>query len=198
MKKTIQWLIFVLATVGILVAKAEIAHAKGKMTVGELLSKVREDSRGGKIQSMQKNDTSLPDAQFGFKQPPPTNLATIKPPRSTEILKFEPGDDQAEYEKTLDRQIQELYKLTKKFENSPNRGELWLRLAELYVEKSTLVDSRKQDNYDTQLRNFQEGKTKVKPKLDTKESQEYNRRAFVVLNRFIVFTRALKVYTGIE
>lgn len=191
MKKSIQWLVFFIATVGILVAKAEIAHAqakgktKGKMTVGELLSKVREDSRGGKVQSMQKNDTSVPDAQFAFKQPQPTNLLSIKPPRSTEILKFEPGDDQAEYEKTLDRQIQELYKLTKKFEKSPNRGELWLRLAELYVEKSTLVDSRKQDNYDTQLRNFQEGKTKTKPKLDTKESQDYNRRAIQLYEWFL-------------
>ena len=188
MKKTIQWLLFFTALVGILVAKAEIAQAQSrskKMTVGELLSKVREDSRGGKVQSMQKNDTSLPDAQFAFKQQPQTNLLNVKPPRSTEILKFEAGDDQAEYEKTLDRQIQELYKLTKKFENSPNRGELWLRLAELYVEKSTLVDARKQDNYDLQLRNFQEGKTKVKPKLDTKESQQYNRRAIQLYEWFL-------------
>lgn len=188
MKKMIQWLIFFIATIGILVAKAEIAHAQSKakkMTVGELLSKVREDSRGGKIQSMQKNDTSVPDAQFSFKQQPQTNLSAVKPPRSTEILKFEPGDDQAEYEKTLDRQIQELYKLTKKFENSPNRGELWLRLAELYVEKSTLVDARKQDQYDDQLRKFQEGKTKVKPRLDTKESQQYNRRAIQLYEWFL-------------
>ena len=187
MKKMIQWLIFFIATIGILVAKAEIAHAQSKakkMTVGELLSKVREDSRGGKIQSMQKNDTSVPDAQFSFK-PQQTNLQIVKPPRSTEILKFEPGDDQAEYEKTLDRQIQELYKLTKKFENSPNRGELWLRLAELYVEKSTLVDARKQDQYDDQLRKFQEGKTKAKPRLDTKESQQYNRRAIQLYEWFL-------------
>lgn len=188
MKKTIQWLIFFTALIGILVAKAEIAHAQSKskkMTVGELLSKVRDDSRGGKIQTMQKNDTTLPETQFAFKQQPQTNLSVVKPPRSTEILKFEPGDDQAEYEKTLDRQIQELYKLTKKFENSPNRGELWLRLAELYVEKSTLVDSRKQDNYDAQLRNFQEGKTKTKPRLDTKEAQAYNRRAIQLYEWFL-------------
>ena len=188
MKKTIQWLIFFTALIGILVAKAEIAHAQSKskkMTVGQLLSKVRDDSRGGKIQTMQKNDTSLPDAQFAFKQQPQTNLTSVKPPRSTEILKFEPGDDRAEYEKTLDRQIQELFKLTKKFENSPNRGELWLRLAELYVEKSTLVDARKQDNYDVQLRNFQEGKTKTKPRLDTKEAQQYNRRAIQLYEWFL-------------
>lgn len=186
MKKIIHWLIFFIATIGILVAKADIAHAQSKakkMTVGDLLSKVREDSRGGKLESMQKNDTAVPESQFAFKQQ--TNLQIVKPPRSTEILKFEPGDDQAEYERTLDRQIQELYKLTKKFEGNANRGELWLRLAELYVEKSTLVDARKQDQYDAQLHSFQEGKTKVKPKLDTKESQAYNRRAIQLYEWFL-------------
>lgn len=187
MKKMIHWLIFFTALIGILVAKAEIAQAqtKPKMTVGELLSKVRDDSRGGKLESMKKNDAAVPDPQFAFKQQQQTNLQNVKPPRSTEILKFEAGDDQAEYERTLDRQIQELYKLTKKFENSPNRGELWLRLAELYVEKSTLVDARKQDQYDAALRNFQEGKNKSKPRLDTKEAQQYNRRAIQLYEWFL-------------
>ena len=49
-----------------------------------------------------------------MKQQQQTNLQNVKPPRSTEILKFEAGDDQGEYERTLDRQIQELFKLTKK------------------------------------------------------------------------------------
>ena len=174
----IQWLIFVIALAVLITAQAEVAHAADskKMTVGELLQKVNEDSRGGSLQHMQKNETAVPESQFNFKQSQ-TNLSAVKPPRSTEILKFEPGSDQAEYEKTLDRQIQELYKLTKKFENNQNRGELWLRLAELYVEKATLVDARKQDQYDAELKAFQSGKTKVKPKLDVKESQQYNRRA---------------------
>ena len=122
-----------------------VASAKPKQTVGELLKKVKEDSRGGKIQQMQKGDTSLPETQFNFQQREAVNLTSVKPPKSTELLKYEAGNDQAEYEKTLDQQIQELFKLTKKFEKSNSRGELWLRLAELYVEKSTLVDTRKQD-----------------------------------------------------
>lgn len=186
MKKIIHWFIFLTALIGLITAKAEVGSAqnkKSKITVGELLNRVKEDSRGGKLESMQKNETAVPDSQFSFKQQ--TNLQIVKPPRSTEILKFEPGDDQAEYERTLDRQIQELYKLTKKFENNPNRGELWLRLAELYVEKSTLVDARKQDQYDEQLRAFQEGRTKNKPRLDTKESQQYNRRAIQLYEWFL-------------
>lgn len=162
-----------------------VASAKPKQTVGELLKKVKEDSRGGKIQQMQKGDTSLPETQFNFQQREAVNLSSVKPPKSTELLKYEAGNDQAEYEKTLDQQIQELFKLTKKFEKSNSRGELWLRLAELYVEKSTLVDTRKQDMYDRQLRAFQDGKTKSKPKLDTSEAKEYNRKAVQLYEWFI-------------
>jgi len=164
----------------------DIAYAqKAKMTVGQLLQKLKDDSRGGKIKSMEKGNTTVPESQFNFKNQPSVNLQSVKPPRSTEIIKFEPGNDQAEYEKTLDRQIQELYKLTKKFENSQNRGELWLRLAELYVEKSTLVDFRKQDLYDQQLKDFQDGRTKVKPKLDTAESKQYNLKAIQLYEWFL-------------
>jgi len=157
-----------------------------KMTVGQLLQKLKNEDRGGKIRSMEKGDITLPESQFNFsKQPSQVNLQSVKPPRSTEVLKFEPGNDQAEYEKTLDKQIQELFKLTKKFETSSNRGELWLRLAELYVEKAALVDFRKQDLYDQQLQDFQDGKSKAKPKLDTTESRQYNQKAIQLYEWFL-------------
>jgi hypothetical protein len=54
MRKMIHWFIFLTALIGLMVAKADIAHAKSKLTVGELLNQVRDDSRGGKLQSMQK------------------------------------------------------------------------------------------------------------------------------------------------
>lgn len=161
------------------------AAAQKKITVGDLLRKVKEDSRGGKVQQMQKGDTSLPQTQFNFQERQAVNLSSVKPPRSTEILKYERGSDQAEYEKTLDQQIKELYLLTKKFEKSASRGELWLRLAELYVEKSTLVDSRKQNLYDISIRDFQSGKSKIKPILDTREAKEYNRKAIQLYEWFI-------------
>ena len=164
---------------------ASLSFAQKKQTVGELLKKVKEGNRGGKIQQMQKGDTTLPETQFNFQQREAVNLGSVKPPKSTELLKYETGNDQAEYEKTLDQQIQELYKLTKKFEKSPSRGELWLRLAELYVEKSSLVDARKQDAYDQQLRAFQDGKTKNKPKLDTNEAKEYNRKSVQLYEWFV-------------
>ncbi|MEN0057961.1 MAG: tetratricopeptide repeat protein [Bdellovibrio sp.] len=143
-----------------------------KQTVGDLLSQARESSA--------KTNTSLPTTNMGFQSEVKSyNLESVKPPRSSEMMQRESsgGGGRGEYEKVLDQQIRELYKLTQKFKNSPNRGELWLRLAELYVEKAGLIDSRKQDEYDAKLRAFQSGKTKVKPKLDIAEARDYNKRA---------------------
>lgn len=151
-----------------------------KQTVGEYLSQANDRSRGGSLaQSLAaKANTSLPSSNLGFKDDvKAVNLDSVKPPRSSEFIQKENGNQAAEYERILDQQVRELYKLTQKFKTSPNRGELWLRLAELYVEKAGIIDGRKQDEYDAKLRAFQSGKTKLKPKLDDVEAREYNRKA---------------------
>lgn len=166
-------------------AQAQSSHGKKKkITVGEMLKKAKEDSRGGKAHLLQKGDTSLPQAQMSFESRQPVNLSSVKPPRSSEILKYE-NSDQSQYEKTLDLQIKELYKLTQQFRNSSSRGELWLRLAELYVEKSALVDARKQDDYDKKLAAFQSGKIKLKPRLDVAEARDYNKKAIQLYEWFL-------------
>lgn len=150
-----------------------------KKTVGELLTQAEDTTRGGRVQ-MSKTDTALPSASLGFKEAAATvNMESVKPPRSSEIIgrNNESSGQRGEYERVLDQQIQELYKLTQKFKTGPNRGELWLRLAELYVEKAGLIDARRQDDYDAKLRAFQSGKTKSKPVLNTAEAREYNRKA---------------------
>lgn len=158
-----------------------------KQTVGDLLKKAKDASRGGQLQQMQKSETAVPDSKLVFmQQQQSVDLKSVKPPKSTEILgNVKRSNGEAEYERTLDRQIQELYKLTQKFSNNPARGELWLRLAELYVEKASLVDSRKQDLYDQQLKSYQDGKTKVKPQLDTKEAKDYNKKAIQLYEWFV-------------
>lgn len=161
--------------------------AQKRQTVGDLLRKVREDSRGGNLRSKEKEGTALPSTQFNFKQSAAqqsVNLGSVKPPKSSAVIKVQPGDDQAAYEKTLDLQISELFKLTRKFAQSANRGEIWLRLAELYVEKAALVDSRKQDDYDAKLQLFQAGKSKSRPKLDVAEAHDYNKKAIQLYEWF--------------
>lgn len=163
------------------------AEQKKKQTVGELLKKARDASRGGKLQGMAKSDTAVPNSQITFqKRQGSVDLVSVKPPRSTEIFdNKQRNQNEVEYERTLDKQIQELYRLTQRYAQNPARGELWLRLAELYVEKASMVDSRKQDIYDKQLKQFLDGKTKVKPKLDTAESKEYNKKAIQLYEWFL-------------
>lgn len=152
-----------------------------KKTVGDLLSQAQNSK---KVQVI-KTTTSLPSVNMGFKGGGRTyDLDSVRPPRSSEILKKDSVSAEKEYERVLDQQIRELYKLTQKFKASANRGELWLRLAELYIEKASIIDSRKQDEYDAKLRAFQSGKTKIKPRLDIAEAREYNKKAIQLYEWF--------------
>lgn len=149
-----------------------------RRTVGDLLANARQASRGGQQASgLRKSTTSLPQAQLKFEQKTATNFEAVKPPRGSDLMRKVENSDQAKYERVLDEQIQELFKLTQKFKNSANRGELWLRLAEVYVEKAALIDGRSQDEYDAKLKAYREGKIKIKPILDQSNAREYNRKA---------------------
>ena len=159
-----------------------------KKTVGEFLAQVQDQSRGGKINpSGGKNSISIPNANsnLGFKSVSKYNLEDVKPPKSSELLRSAATGDLAEYERILNRQIDELYKLTQKFKSSENRGELWLRLAELYVEKSVLIDTRKQDEFDKKVKVFNEGKSKQRPVLDVRDARELNRKAIQLYEWFL-------------
>ncbi len=165
-----------------------ISSAAPKKTVGEFLSQVQDQSRGGQIKgSGDKNKSAIPSGNkdLGFKAVSKYNLEDVKPPKSSEILRTAATGDLAEYENILNRQIDELFKLTQKFKSSENRGELWLRLAELYVEKSVLIDSRKQDEFDKQVKLFNEGKTKKRPVLDVRAARELNRKAIQLYEWFM-------------
>lgn len=182
--KQSHFLVIILA----LVVGIDASAQKKKTTVGDVLKKAQESSRGGKLQQTQKSNTLVPDSKITFESVnrQSVNLTSVKPPKSTEMLNNSGrSGNEIEYEKTLDKQISELFKLTQKFSKNPARGELWLRLAELYVEKASLVDMRKQDLYDKQLKVYLEGKTKTKPKLDTAEARQYNKKAVQLYEWFL-------------
>lgn len=164
-----------------------IAKTSKKKTVGEFLSQVQDQSRGGGIESKEKNAIQIPSTKkdLGFDPKTDSDMDNIKPPRANEILQSAASGDFAEYEKILNRQIDELYKLTQKFKNSDNRGELWLRLAELYVEKAVLIDTRKQDEFDKEVKLFNEGKIKKRPILDARQARELNRKAIQLYDWFL-------------
>lgn len=153
-------------------------------TVGDMLKQ----AKGAGALQMEKGSSAIPQGNAPlFNQAPKqsqVNLSTVKPP-STRSFYTDGNTDQAKLEAITDRQINELYKLTQKFRQSPQRGELWLRLAELYAEKAGVIDFRKQDAYDKKLADYQAGRTKVKPTLDLRDAREYNNKAIQLYEWFI-------------
>ncbi|MGZ5279375.1 MAG: tetratricopeptide repeat protein, partial [Pseudobdellovibrionaceae bacterium] len=163
------------------VNRAQKPPAGKKKTVGELL---KQADRGAGL-SMQKKTIALPAAGDLFDQKKTqVNLNQVKPPKTSTFFE-DSNDDKSRLEKITDQQITELFKLTQKFKNSPQRGELWLRLAELYVEKSAVIDYRKQGEFDIALKDYQAGKRKTKPVLDLSDAKEYNKKAIQLYEWFL-------------
>ncbi|MDX9731957.1 MAG: tetratricopeptide repeat protein [Bdellovibrionales bacterium] len=115
--------------------------------------------------------------------PKARSMGAVKPPRSSSF--YESGSKEAEYEKLLDQEIRELFRLSQQTKRSANRGEIWLRLAERYVEKARLVEFRVQTEYDKQVKAFLEKKTRIKPKLDSSVTREYHRKAIQLYEWFV-------------
>lgn len=183
MKKIVIYLslsLFLIPPEAIFAASAK--QTQKKRTVGELL---KQADRGGRLSRSQKSKIALPRAGdlFGEKKTTTTNLNQVKPPKTSTFFE-DSNDDKARLEKITDKQINELFKLTRKFKNSPQRGELWLRLAELYVEKAGVIDYRKQGEYDIALKEYQAGKRKKKPVLNLSDAKEYNRKAIQLYEWF--------------
>lgn len=166
-------------------AQSKRAQSNKKKSVSQLLAQAQQESRGGKTRlQLKKSEIVLPQSQVSFQSGPRRDLNDVKPPRTSDLMRSEANSDRRKYNKILDKQIEELFKLSQKFKNSPARGEMWLRLAELYVEKATVLDNIAQDDFDRKLRAFQDGKTKAKPVLNQNEARAYNRRAIQLYEWF--------------
>ena len=150
----------------------------------EAVKKVGEESRGGKVKELSKKNIVVPQSKMEFEEQKPHNLNTVKPPKNLDIYTVE-NKNQADYEQALDKQIAELYALTKNMKADEKRGELWLRLAEQYIEKANFANDRLQTEYDKKLELFQSGKTKELPKLDLTQAKIFNLKA-IELNQWFL------------
>jgi cellulose synthase operon protein C len=159
---------------------AKPAAAKAK-TVGQLLKNIENQAREVKFNNKSKNN--LPSFSQ-FEPARKVNPQAFKPPQSSKLY-YDEGTDEAELERVTDQLISQAYKLSQQFKNSKRRGELWLRLAELYVEKSRLIEYRLNLEYDQALQKFHAGQTKVRPKLDLAAAQEYNKKAIQLYEYFL-------------
>lgn len=153
-----------------------------KKTIGELL---RQADRGAGL-TLVKGDTAISSGNDLFEaNKKRVDLSQVKPPRTQTFYNNQEDQDSVQLEKLTDQQINELFKLTQRLRDSPQRGELWLRLAELYVEKAAIIDYRKQNEYDKKLQAYQSGKIKERPRLNLADAKEYNKKAIQLYEWFI-------------
>jgi TolA-binding protein len=153
-------------------------------TIGEMMRRMK--SQGSDRVYTNKSDSELPaDRQFSLPSKKRVDYTNIKPPASRDMSERAENSDRDRLERVTDQQISELYKIVEKLKNSPNRGEVWLRLAELYIEKAAYVHGRKQAIYEEKLKRFNDKKLSTKPRIEDEESKEYNNKAIQLYEYFI-------------
>jgi len=181
---------FVVALTAASVASVAVAAPK-KKPAKKAVARTKAKAKGsapvragtGDVSAGQREKVALPTS-IALKTPVATrSLGEVKPPRSNEF--YESNNKEAEYEHLVDEEIRALYNLSIQNKRSPNRGEIWLRLGERYVEKARLIEFREQANYDKALKAFLEKKSGVRPKIDNRASHEYNKKAIELYQWFV-------------
>lgn len=150
-------------------------------TVGDLLDKIAQDSKRVKLQ---KGKSRLPKYKQMRGKSKSVNLNKVKPPSNSRLY-YDEGTDEAELEKVIDEGIQQLYQLSQRFKESPRRGELWLRLADLYGDKARLIEFKIQNEFDEQASAYNKGSRKRRPRLDLSPSRQYNKKAVQLYEWFV-------------
>lgn len=178
--KVVTKIVLLIAVAGF--TASSLAQSKpSRKTVGDVLKRIEKNTK--KV-TFSKSKAALPAYKKQQELHKKVSLTAIKPP-SRSTLYYEEGTNEGELEKITDQGIRQLFKLTQQFKNSKRRGELWLRLAELYVEKSRLIEYRLQQRYDEQIAKFQRGETKVRPKLSLNAAQDYNKKSVQLYEYFL-------------
>ena len=160
-------------------AKAKAAAKKTKTVAAPAAAPLKAQAI-----TIEKAQTNLPQSH-AFAEPVKKtgNLEMVKPPPSNDF--YDSNTKEAEYEALLNEEISALYHLSEQNRHSANRGEIWLRLGERYVEKARLVDMKAQNDYDKKLKDYLNQKSKAKPKLDRGIAREYNEKAVRLYEWFI-------------
>ncbi|MCB9026189.1 MAG: tetratricopeptide repeat protein [Bdellovibrionaceae bacterium] len=155
-------------------------EAKKGSTVGDLLKKIESQAE------LKKSKSHLPKFQNVTSEAKKSNvnLKSVKPPTTSQLF-YSENSEEAQLQTITDAGIRQLYILTQKFKNSSKRGELWLRLAELYVEKARIIEYGEYNKLDKKMAEYEAGKTKVKPKVNLNAAKEYNKKAIQLYEWFL-------------
>lgn len=109
----------------------------------------------------------------------------LRPSITFQSLKSD-NEDYNSYNKILDQQINELRKLIQKTKSNNAKGELLLRLAELYVEKADLTKMIIEQKYDQEVAKLRSKNSQVPlPEIDYSPAQGFNKNAIQIYERFV-------------
>ncbi len=141
-------------------------------------SMVNAKTVGTIIKSIEKSKSNLPTTREANKTASPSqvNLKLIRPTTTINPL-FKEGTTESDYEKLLNQQIDQLYKLSKKTRSREMQGDVWLRLAKAYTEKSALVEQKINEQFDKKMDDYFAKKVPNKPVLDMTSAQSFNKKA---------------------
>ncbi|MCC6138353.1 MAG: tetratricopeptide repeat protein [Bdellovibrionaceae bacterium] len=136
--------------------------------------------------TLKKISAQLPAAKGGMQQQKivPRDVTVIKPPRSSKFF-FADSELKKEYNKLIDQEIDKLYKLSQKYKTSKSRGEIWLRLAERYVEKGKIIEFSSQDDYYKKIKLWEQKKISKKPVLPKDPGKKFYLRAIQAYEWFV-------------
>ena len=149
-------------------------------TVKDLINKISN-------QKAKKKRTILPEAvSTRPKRIQRSQLRAVAPTKRTNLLFKARSQDEAELGRLLDAEIKQLFTLMRRYQKSKNRGEIWLRLAERYMEKSKLVEFTLQEKFDERLKKWEAAQKKGRaPKLNLRSAHDFKRKAISLYKLFL-------------
>ncbi|MEZ4872180.1 MAG: tetratricopeptide repeat protein [Bdellovibrionales bacterium] len=160
----------------------DASYAERQKTIGDLLGNIKRQSSKVRIE---KNKTKI-NAPKGFSEKRlKVNLQDVRPPSTNSMRLGTTDPKEAKIEEYTDKEIEQLFLLTKKYRKSRARGEIWLRLAEAYVDKARFIEFRIQRKYDEDLLDYQNKKRRSRPRLDLRPAQVYNKKAVELYEWFL-------------
>ncbi len=119
-------------------------------------------SRGSSIHQfdVRKKKMAVPKAKLTIEKIKQKTIKVAEPPRQFRRY-FKEGTDEAELDRVINEEINQLFNLLK----TSRRRDLRLRLGSLYVEKAHLIEYQLYEEYDRQMKDFEQGNRKSKPRL---------------------------------
>ena len=155
------------------------------VVAGGVQSRFRDKTIGDVYQSVaEKSSSKIPEGTVTPTRVSVHDIREVRPPHSGLFFQAD-NQDEAQLERITDDQIAKLYQLTQQYRTSANRGELWLRLGELYSEKARRQEFRMQREYDKKLALYEAKQLKEKPKLVLRGVDDYNKKAVQLYEWFV-------------